>query len=268
MWEQIFKLFSRNKYTVGLGILLIAVLGYLYIANSKHIKEVNSLWDRIVQVDNLVKEANGTISQLTGKLNNSKDIENLLTKKIDFVSDSVNTEWAKNTKGLIKIIKAQDETYKSSMTIVGYWKKQADSLKNVTQVEFVPGRHKVMFSKQYPTMLIEGFTLSNPPFGFLEITRDPIIANLTITETKDKKFRSYITLSDPDVIIKKVDTRFIGFKEELSWWGYLKRMPKASVGLYQNEVDISVGLRIWRFEPELRVTSNGMSNGFSFHLLE
>jgi len=253
-----------SKY---LSWILVAIfIMYIYIDKRSSLNEIKGLWDTIGNLRFKLVATKDFTSKSSLQVTNSKKVEEQLKSKLSFASDSINTEWKKKMSVLMATVKAKNEKLKGNILVEAYWETKFDSVVNVLQSK-VGDRDKITFYRKFSTVIINGFTLTNPPFAYLTVKREPIVLNVTVTATEDKLHNVYVVSSDSDLIFRDVKSSFVGFTTKSTFWDKMKKAPRLKLGFSGDDTFIKTGLRIWKLEPEFKLGNRGIAGGVSINIL-
>lgn len=163
---------------------------------------------------------------------------------------------ANNAMVIAQKFKFYDSEIRLQSNLIGYYKKQIYEFKNAIQETIFTTdnnnaiRQKVSFSKEYPTLSLKGYTLTNPPFARLEIDRKPLSLKLQIKKKAKDIYTSILWTSDPDLEIKTLDVKYSGFEEQKrSFFGMIYGLGYESEINDYNDIkldkfDVGVGIRL------------------------
>jgi len=262
VWK-IFKLIL-GKYAVWVVVLFLSV--YIFILKSGYSKQITGLWSLIDNSKSTLEQTKDYAARLSASLEDSEQLNSVLVNKINFLSDSLNTEWSLKLKRLEQIVKDKNLKIKGNTYLVAEYESLSDSLKKVIQ-EQDGERVRISFEQKFNTVVVKGYTLSDPPFAYVAVDRLPLALNVLVTEVSKDKHKVFITTSDPGFSISQLETKYLGFKET-GLWSKLRKVPKASLGVFGGEQYAQFGLRINRFEPQIQMGTKGVQGGIEFHFLK
>ncbi len=245
--------------------LIIALLvSFILVSRRSSLNQVSQLWGTINGLQMTLNHTKEFASKLSTKLEVSKQVERQLVTKLSFASDSLNAVWAEKIDAVRGSIKKENEVLRGVVLVEGRWKNLADSLVGVLQFN-IPGR--VNFERVFNTVTVNGYTLIDPPFAYVEVKRSPVGLSVVITEREDEIHNVYVVSSDPDLIFSRVESSFIGFESKRSFWDLLRDAPRMRVGFVGNDGYISAGLSFWRIGLESRLGTEVTGFGINFNLL-
>ncbi len=94
------------------------------------------------------------------------------------------------------------------------WKKAYEGAVAATQTDsggkppdgtdpVAPGRLRVDFTKDFGPITASGYTLTNPPEGYLKLEQvRPLVLGVSVAKNKDGTWSTYVTSSDPNMDVK------------------------------------------------------------------
>lgn len=95
----------------------------------------------------------------------------------------------------------------TTQQLVVQWKKAYEGAVNAQQTD-VPGsdptvtRKKVTFDKDFGPIAVNGYTLTDPPEGFVSVRQTrPLKLTVSVAKNKDGTWSSYVTSSEPDMAV-------------------------------------------------------------------
>lgn len=143
--------------------------------------------------------------------------EGLYAKSVVELEDALGALDAKDkqVKDLLAQVKKGKEAVVSSTALVLRWKKALTGAATARQTR-VPraataerlvaaaceGRARVDFKKDFSSVIVEGYTLTDPAEAYVTLTGRPLKLNLALTQRPDRSWRTYATSSDSNTQVE------------------------------------------------------------------
>jgi len=190
-----------KKYAIVGLVALVMVAGvYFYIQKRSYQNTIIDLHNEIALSSETVEVQKGLYKKATAQIDNLEDS----LKAIEALHESDETI----IKALRKEIKNRDEKILAVNRVAAKWKSAYEAEAAAHQEEIppnpedptIPGRTKIIFDKDFGYIGVSGYTLSNPAYAWVKVQQNrPLYLTLAITQSKDKRWNTYVTSSEDNV---------------------------------------------------------------------
>ena len=192
------------KWAAIAAVLLLVIVSIrgVYL-ESEHRKKISQLHNEIALKSKTIEVKDGIYKKATLEIENLSDALKAMEDQAD--NDK------KKIKELRKEIDKKRERILSASRTIIKWKKAYEGEVNAEQDdvgshdggEDAPKRRtKVSFDKNFGYVSVDGFTLTNPAYAKLRIEQNrPLILTMAITQSKDKRWNTYVVSSEDGVEI-------------------------------------------------------------------
>jgi len=194
-----------KKYSIlGLVVLVMAMGVYFYIQKRSYQNTIVNLHNEIALSSETVEVQKGLYKKATAQIDNLEDS----LKAIEALHESDEVV----VKALRKEIKDRDEKILAVNRLAAKWKSAYEAEANAHQEDLpppdhddttvppAPGRTKITFDKDFGYIGVSGYTLSNPAYAWVKVEQNrPLYLTLAITQSKDKRWSTYVTSSEENV---------------------------------------------------------------------
>jgi hypothetical protein len=252
----IFKLilsYTLKYWKLAIGIIVILIIGYIGYgcgAKSRN-NEISVLATQVAQNEKTIEIKNGLYATAIVQMDG-------LTKLLD-------TKQAEVAELKKQIDDSQTQLLTTQQLVI-VWKKAYESALNVHQTPAGPSpddpkivRKRVDFEKDFGPIAVNGFTLTDPPYGFISIKQmRPLKLTVAVARNKNGTWNSFVTSSEPtmsvDVVLAGVDTGVLAQTWKQKIW--------LDIGTdFIGEKRISAGLSYHFDRISLGAQCSVMSNG-------
>jgi hypothetical protein len=207
MVVQMIKSFLLKHWFDVLMLAVALFMAGVYLWD-KHVysQQVVALQNAAASTAKTIETANGVYEKLTLQL-----------ASVQSVVDSKDPQ----IKELEAEVQKNHEQISDATSVSLYWKQKYQSAINVTQttVPAVPPsasslgsaeRIKVSFTHDFGPYHVEGYTLTNPAYGWLTLSQlQPLKLTMAVTQDKTGAWHSYVTSSDnntqADILVSAVN---------------------------------------------------------------
>ena len=264
------------------SILIVLILGgALFITQSRYEGMIDDLHESYQEVilgqDSTITEYDGVYTKYSATVKDAEAIRGSL-RKMTSKKDSLgnlNQLLKSQVSIMLKEIERKNENLKGAIAAELEWKDYALRLEDKGVEVIFPSADTLSFNFQHEDKSFKIYgTVWNPPAWVdLNIERKPVTVVAAVTELRKGLLRTHLTFSDPQIQVSNIDTRFIPFKENLSFLGRLKRSLILEAGGFYHyygenpSVHLQAGMKLWRFRSIWRASSRGFSTGVNFNLL-
>lgn len=224
---------SRKVYKIAFFTAMVLFLAFclvFYLRERKNQENLKNLQNVIANQTQTIEVQKGLYEKQSLELSNlNEDYSNLLST----FDNTVNA--------LSEQIRQRDLKIQSLNQLVVYWKKAYEGAVDANQEnqgdvsdqckeECGKLRVKVNFEKDFGFIKASGYTITNPPEGFVKVEQTrPLKLTLAVVQDKTKKWSAIVGSSEENVGVDIAVTAVNPFLEKEKW--YQKIGIAASVGV-------------------------------------
>jgi len=165
--------------------------------------------------------------------------------------------------------KFDDAKIRLQADLIGHYKKVIFNFENATQETIFADsviRYRVSFDKKEGATRVSGYTLTSPPFAYVEVEKDPLKLSLEIRKEGKDFYTSVLFSSDSTLKIDDLKVKYSGFEEGRSFFSWCYKVGYSSLisdfdNVDLSKFDIGIGTRFGSF---IFLPAIGIPENFNF----